>query len=243
MPPEGSTRAGILSGCPSLDRGSRVAEVGFEPRTFRSFGPLRKASTAKQLEISAWWPNMDANRSMTKGTQYHVTYDNTWGRSVSYKAFALGFPYTAISPDIGVGFQYTDIRRTTTLKFHCLWDINLRCRAASIQDPPQMFIRGHQGHPVSSTHEKRTGFRTDAQGLTRFQLKYDKAAATKVIQSAQLMRREQDSRQMPKGRRWLGTDSRIDTQDRGFCPSFPGRSCSCRSVAVVRLKGTSKKRV
>ncbi|KER32202.1 hypothetical protein T265_01636, partial [Opisthorchis viverrini] len=32
----GSTRAGILSGCPSLDRGSRVAEVGFEPRTFRS---------------------------------------------------------------------------------------------------------------------------------------------------------------------------------------------------------------
>ncbi|KER33543.1 hypothetical protein T265_00652 [Opisthorchis viverrini] len=36
MPPEGSTRAGILSGCPSLDRGSRVAEVGFEPRTFRS---------------------------------------------------------------------------------------------------------------------------------------------------------------------------------------------------------------
>ncbi|KER26851.1 LOW QUALITY PROTEIN: hypothetical protein T265_13922 [Opisthorchis viverrini] len=36
MPPEGSTRARILSGCPSLDRGSRVAEVGFEPRTFRS---------------------------------------------------------------------------------------------------------------------------------------------------------------------------------------------------------------
>ncbi|KAG5445894.1 hypothetical protein CSKR_109643 [Clonorchis sinensis] len=35
MPPEGSTRAGILPGCPSLDRGSREAEVGFEPRTFR----------------------------------------------------------------------------------------------------------------------------------------------------------------------------------------------------------------
>ncbi|KER25979.1 hypothetical protein T265_06674 [Opisthorchis viverrini] len=31
MPQEGSTRAGILPGCPSLDRGSRVAEVGFEP--------------------------------------------------------------------------------------------------------------------------------------------------------------------------------------------------------------------
>ncbi|KER25194.1 hypothetical protein T265_07298 [Opisthorchis viverrini] len=36
VPPEGSTRAGILPGCPSLDRGSRKAEVGFEPRTFRS---------------------------------------------------------------------------------------------------------------------------------------------------------------------------------------------------------------
>ncbi|KER25654.1 hypothetical protein T265_06944 [Opisthorchis viverrini] len=34
--PKGSTTAGILPGCPSLDRGSREAEVGFEPRTFRS---------------------------------------------------------------------------------------------------------------------------------------------------------------------------------------------------------------
>ncbi|KAG5441927.1 NADH dehydrogenase [ubiquinone] 1 alpha subcomplex assembly factor 5 [Clonorchis sinensis] len=36
MPPGGSTRAGILPGCPSLDRGSREAEAGFESRTFRS---------------------------------------------------------------------------------------------------------------------------------------------------------------------------------------------------------------
>ncbi|KER25423.1 hypothetical protein T265_07105 [Opisthorchis viverrini] len=36
MPPEGSTRAGILPGCPSIDRRSREAEVGFEPRTFWS---------------------------------------------------------------------------------------------------------------------------------------------------------------------------------------------------------------
>ncbi|KER29044.1 hypothetical protein T265_04232 [Opisthorchis viverrini] len=28
-PPEGCTRAGILTGCPSLDRGSREEEVGF----------------------------------------------------------------------------------------------------------------------------------------------------------------------------------------------------------------------
>ncbi|KER32055.1 hypothetical protein T265_01832 [Opisthorchis viverrini] len=36
VPPEGCTRAGILPGCPSLDRGSREAGVGFEPRTFQS---------------------------------------------------------------------------------------------------------------------------------------------------------------------------------------------------------------
>ncbi|KAG5442659.1 Phospholipase A-2-activating protein, partial [Clonorchis sinensis] len=36
MPPEGSTRDRILPGCPNLDRGSREAEVGFEPRTFQS---------------------------------------------------------------------------------------------------------------------------------------------------------------------------------------------------------------
>ncbi|KER25978.1 hypothetical protein T265_14094, partial [Opisthorchis viverrini] len=34
VPPEGSTRAEILPRYPSLDRGSRGAEVGFEPRTF-----------------------------------------------------------------------------------------------------------------------------------------------------------------------------------------------------------------
>ncbi|KER34288.1 LOW QUALITY PROTEIN: hypothetical protein T265_12459 [Opisthorchis viverrini] len=39
------------------------------------------------------------------------------------------------------------------------------------------------------------------------------------------------------------TDSRIDTQDRGYCPSLPGRFCSCRSVAVVHLKGTSLLRI
>ncbi|KER25991.1 hypothetical protein T265_06683 [Opisthorchis viverrini] len=35
MPPEGSTRAGILPGCPSLDRGNRDAEIRFKPRIFR----------------------------------------------------------------------------------------------------------------------------------------------------------------------------------------------------------------
>ncbi|KER19746.1 hypothetical protein T265_11558 [Opisthorchis viverrini] len=34
-PPEGCTRAEVLPGCPSLDRGSRKAESGFEPTDLR----------------------------------------------------------------------------------------------------------------------------------------------------------------------------------------------------------------
>ncbi|KER20800.1 hypothetical protein T265_10738 [Opisthorchis viverrini] len=36
IPPEESTKAQVMSGCPSLDGRSRDAEAGFEPRTFRS---------------------------------------------------------------------------------------------------------------------------------------------------------------------------------------------------------------
>ncbi|KER18914.1 hypothetical protein T265_15753, partial [Opisthorchis viverrini] len=36
MSPKGSTRAGILSGCSNPDRGSREAEVDFEPQNFQS---------------------------------------------------------------------------------------------------------------------------------------------------------------------------------------------------------------
>ncbi|KAG5441164.1 hypothetical protein CSKR_102740, partial [Clonorchis sinensis] len=49
MPPKGSARAEILPGCPSLDRGSREAEVGFGPRTLRSLKILRQPTTAFAL--------------------------------------------------------------------------------------------------------------------------------------------------------------------------------------------------
>ncbi|KER25224.1 hypothetical protein T265_07266 [Opisthorchis viverrini] len=39
MPPKGSTRARIVPGCPSLDRGSRETEVGFDGPTIRSVNP------------------------------------------------------------------------------------------------------------------------------------------------------------------------------------------------------------
>ncbi|KER29032.1 hypothetical protein T265_04220 [Opisthorchis viverrini] len=48
LPPEESTMAGILPGCPSLYKGSREAEVGFEPRTFRS---------SSRIYLSAYLPH------------------------------------------------------------------------------------------------------------------------------------------------------------------------------------------
>ncbi|KAG5444787.1 hypothetical protein CSKR_113920 [Clonorchis sinensis] len=59
MPPKGSTRAGILPGCPSPDRGSREAEVGFEPRTFRSRSMkaiTSKLSCAGHCRLPGWGP-------------------------------------------------------------------------------------------------------------------------------------------------------------------------------------------
>ncbi|KER27796.1 hypothetical protein T265_13722, partial [Opisthorchis viverrini] len=52
MPLEGSTRDGITPGCPSPDRGSREAEVGFEPRTFRS---LSTGSTVRCSLSNVTW--------------------------------------------------------------------------------------------------------------------------------------------------------------------------------------------
>ncbi|KAG5453182.1 hypothetical protein CSKR_112744, partial [Clonorchis sinensis] len=52
MPSEGSTRTGILPGCPSLDRRGREAEVGFEPRTFRRPKWLEREFTDRKVRGS-----------------------------------------------------------------------------------------------------------------------------------------------------------------------------------------------
>ncbi|KER28855.1 hypothetical protein T265_13506, partial [Opisthorchis viverrini] len=49
--PEGSMRAWILPSCPSPNRGSREAEVGFEPRTFHPPG-IRQYFTMQKRNIS-----------------------------------------------------------------------------------------------------------------------------------------------------------------------------------------------
>ncbi|KER28408.1 hypothetical protein T265_04723 [Opisthorchis viverrini] len=73
LSPEEGTRAGILPGCASLDRGSREAEVGFKPRTFQSidspsslcnqYGLLvaENSSTAHNLFRPSW--NLSVRRS------------------------------------------------------------------------------------------------------------------------------------------------------------------------------------
>ncbi|KAG5450800.1 E3 UFM1-protein ligase 1 [Clonorchis sinensis] len=51
MPLEGSTRAGILPGGPSLDRGIREVEVGFEPRTFCALFKSKPKKRTPRLAI------------------------------------------------------------------------------------------------------------------------------------------------------------------------------------------------
>ncbi|KAG5446642.1 hypothetical protein CSKR_108301, partial [Clonorchis sinensis] len=53
MPPEGSTSAGILPGCPGLDRRSRDAEIGFESQTFRSC--ITYIHVSRHLEYRSNW--------------------------------------------------------------------------------------------------------------------------------------------------------------------------------------------
>ncbi|KER33938.1 LOW QUALITY PROTEIN: hypothetical protein T265_12524 [Opisthorchis viverrini] len=58
IPPEGSTSAVVLPGCSSLDRGSREAEVGFEPRAFWSvnsqpYHPVRIPLDTHGLSVRA----------------------------------------------------------------------------------------------------------------------------------------------------------------------------------------------
>ncbi|KAG5452236.1 hypothetical protein CSKR_112517 [Clonorchis sinensis] len=74
MPPEGNMRAGILPGCPSLDRGIREAETGFETQTFRSIDSHHLTSS--------------------NFTRAHLV---TWARSVcSGKVAEIGFAIATI---------------------------------------------------------------------------------------------------------------------------------------------------
>ncbi|KER23738.1 hypothetical protein T265_08429 [Opisthorchis viverrini] len=55
--PHGDTRAGILSSCPSLDKGSREPEVGFQPRPFRKNGISVKYYKRSNSSLGSDRPN------------------------------------------------------------------------------------------------------------------------------------------------------------------------------------------
>ncbi|KAG5448264.1 hypothetical protein CSKR_112108 [Clonorchis sinensis] len=63
MPPGGSTRAGILPGCPNLYRGSREAEVGLEPWTFWSLD----RRMIRVLSQSIWLKSLTARQRCLAG--------------------------------------------------------------------------------------------------------------------------------------------------------------------------------
>ncbi|KAG5442805.1 hypothetical protein CSKR_112268 [Clonorchis sinensis] len=102
MPPEGSTRAGILPGCPSLDRGSREAEVGFEPRTFRSVN-----SRSNHL----------SHLALTQGCfpETSRSYQMIYGTAVSHSKSILHLPSFRFPPELSVFPRLFTIWRLRTI--------------------------------------------------------------------------------------------------------------------------------
>ncbi|KAG5444997.1 hypothetical protein CSKR_203125, partial [Clonorchis sinensis] len=82
MQPEGSTKAGILPGCPSLDIGSREAEVGFEPRTFRAPNYCITHILSRSPE------DENVERTTKRCRRWHVQFVRKLG-SYALKAIAL----------------------------------------------------------------------------------------------------------------------------------------------------------
>ncbi|KAG5454707.1 hypothetical protein CSKR_104919 [Clonorchis sinensis] len=74
MPPEGSTRIVILSGCPSLDKGSQEAEVGFEPRTFRNWN-MRRPGAAHSV---AWNIRLTETRGLRLPDEPQEERNRSW---------------------------------------------------------------------------------------------------------------------------------------------------------------------
>ncbi|KER21539.1 hypothetical protein T265_10162 [Opisthorchis viverrini] len=68
MPLKGSARAGILPGCPSLDRESRAPKIGFETRTFRSLIKLEDGTLKLFAERGRVLETQISYRMATKRT-------------------------------------------------------------------------------------------------------------------------------------------------------------------------------
>ncbi|KER25868.1 hypothetical protein T265_06779 [Opisthorchis viverrini] len=78
MPPEGSTRPGILLSCPSLDWGSREAEIGFQLRTFRPHTP-----TISRKHHGRTWAGILSGHPHPEGRTIKVLSLSLWLKSLT----------------------------------------------------------------------------------------------------------------------------------------------------------------
>ncbi|KER28782.1 hypothetical protein T265_04473 [Opisthorchis viverrini] len=86
LPPEKSTSAGILSGCPNLDGGSQRAEVGFAPQTFRrTIRVLNQSLLLKRLTARQQWLARNANAlPFPRNKSPHVPTPNMEGQETVF---------------------------------------------------------------------------------------------------------------------------------------------------------------
>ncbi|KER26817.1 hypothetical protein T265_13932, partial [Opisthorchis viverrini] len=104
IPHEGGTRAGILRECPDLDRGSREAEVGFEPRTLWSVN-----SRSNHLDHLAPEKHCIAV-VIREATQYviNVNYDNLESSLKQGSRFTTGFSFIQCEMTQWLQRKFTD---------------------------------------------------------------------------------------------------------------------------------------
>ncbi|KAG5442301.1 hypothetical protein CSKR_109882 [Clonorchis sinensis] len=132
MPSEGSMRAGILPGCPSLDRGSREAEVGFQPRTFRSWlereftdRKVRGSNPTSDSRLPLSWlgqpgsiPALVAENSSTAHDRFRPSSSGSSGRRSPRVSVNLMF---YLNPNWSVFEKYTNLQINLQLEHEAAW--------------------------------------------------------------------------------------------------------------------------
>ncbi|KER22520.1 hypothetical protein T265_14830, partial [Opisthorchis viverrini] len=126
MPPEGCTRAGILPGCPSLDNGSREAEVGLEPRTFRSvnsrfnhLGHLvpHALTTGTEIINTGGLENQDVAQQKNREKTYHFNQLSTTKLNQQLRT-SLKYLWVQVIQSCGGSAVLTSSAKTTGRERH-----------------------------------------------------------------------------------------------------------------------------
>ncbi|KER30653.1 hypothetical protein T265_03002 [Opisthorchis viverrini] len=130
MPHEGGTRAEILLSCPRLDSGSRKAEVGFEPRTFR-------------LCLAAMPPDGSTRARIPPGCLDRNSPDAGIGFELQFSRIV--FPYSSVSFYTTPGNRaYRNPLTTSSLKSKDNRRLFVKFKQG--YEPPTFHLRGQLGH-------------------------------------------------------------------------------------------------